>query len=90
MQSFRENLISYVGYLVSNNSRLFVFSGESSNSSVQVNKLAERALLRLKQKLQGIEDGVSTTVSRQVNYLIQQARNPVNLSRLYAGWQPYL
>jgi phosphatidylinositol kinase/protein kinase (PI-3 family) len=56
----------------------------------EVNRMAERALVRLRQKLQGTEEGTSTSVSGQVNRLLQQARDPGNLSRLYHGWQPYL
>ncbi|CAG2055734.1 unnamed protein product, partial [Timema podura] len=56
----------------------------------EVNKLAERALTRLKQKLDGTEDGTVTSVNGQVNKLLHQARDPVNLSRLYDGWQPFL
>ena len=55
-----------------------------------VNKLAERVLLRLRQKLQGLEDGVALSVAGQVNHLIQTARDPRNLSKLFAGWQPYI
>lgn len=55
-----------------------------------VNKLAERVLLRLRQKLQGLEDGVALSVAGQVNHLIQTARDPHNLSKLFAGWQPYI
>jgi Phosphatidylinositol kinase and protein kinases of the PI-3 kinase family len=52
--------------------------------------MAERALVRLRQKLQGTEEGTATSISGQVNRLIQQARDPVNLSRLFYGWQAYL
>lgn len=52
--------------------------------------MAERALLRLQQKLQGMEEGAATSISGQVNHLIQQARDPGNLSRLFLGWQAYL
>lgn len=55
-----------------------------------VNKVAERVLLRLRQKLQGVEDGVQLSLSGQVNYLIQEARNPKNLARIFPGWQPYV
>ncbi|KAH3729489.1 hypothetical protein DPMN_055461, partial [Dreissena polymorpha] len=67
-------------------------SSEKTNSSTQesVNKLAERVLLRLQQKLQGLEDGVQLSLSGQVNHLIQEARNPHNLSRLFPGWQPFI
>jgi ataxia telangiectasia mutated family protein len=56
----------------------------------EVNRMAERALVRLRQKLQGTEEGTATSVGGQVNRLLQQARDPGNLSRLYHGWQPYL
>ncbi|GFT76845.1 serine-protein kinase ATM, partial [Nephila pilipes] len=61
-----------------------------SNSQNEVNTLAERALMRLQQKLQGLEEGVAMSTEGQVNLLIQQARDPNNLCRIYAGWQPYL
>lgn len=51
---------------------------------------AERALLRLRAKLQGTESGRPTTVESQVGMLIQQAVDPANLCRLFVGWQPYL
>lgn len=65
----------------------FLLLGDKNES---VNKLAERVLLRLEQKLQGIEDGVQLSVSGQVNLLIQESRDPKNLSRLFPGWQPYI
>ena len=55
-----------------------------------VNKPAERVLLRLQQKLQGVEDGMQLSLSGQVNHLIQEARNPKNLSHLFPGWQPFI
>ncbi|XP_052812043.1 serine-protein kinase ATM-like isoform X2 [Mya arenaria] len=63
-----------------------------TNSATQesANKLAERVLLRLQQKLAGVEDGVQLSLNGQVNHLIQEARNPHNLSRLFPGWQPYI
>ncbi|KAH8021093.1 hypothetical protein HPB51_012377 [Rhipicephalus microplus] len=54
------------------------------------NRLARRMLLRLEQKLQGLEEGAPLSVAGQVNLLIQQARDPHNLSRLFPGWQPYV
>lgn len=51
---------------------------------------AERALLRLRQKLEGIADGGMTNIEGQVEKLLQQARDPSNLCRLFHGWQPYL
>ncbi len=54
------------------------------------NKIAEHILFRLRQKLQGFENGTQLSCQGQVNLLIQEAMNPENLARLYAGWQPYL
>ncbi|XP_076172316.1 serine/threonine-protein kinase tefu isoform X2 [Ptiloglossa arizonensis] len=65
-------------------------SVEISQSSTGTNKTAERALLRIEQKLQGTEEGLASSVFGQVERLIQQARDPANLCRLYFGWQPYL
>ena len=55
-----------------------------------VNKMAKRMLLRLKQKLDGVEDGVHLSVSGQVNHLIREAMDPKNLCRLFPGWQPWV
>ncbi|XP_012149187.1 serine/threonine-protein kinase tefu isoform X2 [Megachile rotundata] len=63
---------------------------ENNQSSTGINKPAERSLLRIEQKLQGTEEGLASSVSGQVERLIQQARDPINLCRLYFGWQPYL
>lgn len=52
---------------------------------------AERALLRVKEKLEGIEQGWSAlSVKGHVNYLIQQASNPELLCQMYPGWQPWM
>ncbi|XP_008559414.1 serine-protein kinase ATM [Microplitis demolitor] len=56
----------------------------------KLNKMAERALLRIEQKLLGTEEGLATSISGQVERLIQEARDPVNLSRLFCGWQAFL
>ncbi|KAM8905494.1 serine-protein kinase ATM [Spinachia spinachia] len=54
------------------------------------NKVAERVLLRLQEKLKGVEEGTVLTVGGQVNLLIQQAMDPKNLSRLFPGWQAWV
>ncbi|XP_073992481.1 serine/threonine-protein kinase tefu isoform X2 [Rhodnius prolixus] len=54
------------------------------------NVLAERALQRLKEKLEGMEDGSHTSVEGQVNLLIRTARETSNLAVMYRGWQAYL
>lgn len=64
---------------------VFIFSENAT-----VNITAERALLRLREKLQGTELGHSTSIEHQVATLIQQAVDPANLCKLYCGWQAYL
>lgn len=61
-----------------------------SEERVPVNVSAERALLRLKQKLHGTEEGGTSSIEGQVEKLLQQARDPSNLCRLYSGWQAFL
>lgn len=63
-------------------------SDEKVNTS-QKNKMAVRVLCRLKEKLQGTEEGPVSSIEGQVNRLIQQARDLGNLSRLFRGWQAY-
>ncbi|CAB3364945.1 Hypothetical predicted protein [Cloeon dipterum] len=59
-------------------------------SADKANQLAERALLRLQQKLMGTEEGMANSVEGQVSRLIQTARDPQNLGLMFCGWQPYL
>jgi ataxia telangiectasia mutated family protein len=63
---------------------------QRSNTQETVNKVAERVLLRLRQKLGGFEEGVQLSVTGQVNHLIREARDPKNLCRLFPGWQAYI
>ena len=62
----------------------------AEDSVESVNKVAERVLLRLRQKLSGLEDGVKLSIVGQVNHLIQEARDENNLCRLFPGWQAYI
>ncbi|XP_030599575.1 serine-protein kinase ATM-like [Archocentrus centrarchus] len=63
---------------------------KSSSDSQSFNKVAERVLLRLQEKLKGVEEGTVLSVGGQVNLLIQQAMDPKNLSRLFPGWQAWV
>ncbi|NXW63760.1 ATM kinase, partial [Eurystomus gularis] len=54
------------------------------------NKVAERVLMRLQEKLKGVEEGTVLSVGGQVNLLIQQAMDPKNLSQLFPGWRPWV
>ncbi|XP_045338641.1 serine-protein kinase ATM isoform X2 [Leopardus geoffroyi] len=55
-----------------------------------LNKVAERVLMRLQEKLKGVEEGTVLSVRGQVNLLIQQAMDPKNLSRLFPGWKAWV
>nr|XP_020455917.1 serine-protein kinase ATM [Monopterus albus] len=61
-----------------------------SSDSQSFNKVAERVLLRLQEKLKGVEEGTVLSVGGQVNLLIHQAMDPKNLSRLFPGWQAWV
>ncbi|XP_072317352.1 LOW QUALITY PROTEIN: serine-protein kinase ATM [Eucyclogobius newberryi] len=61
-----------------------------SSDSQSFNKVAERVLLRLQEKLKGVEEGTVLSVGGQVNLLIQQAMDTKNLSRLFPGWQAWV
>ncbi|XP_067102314.1 serine-protein kinase ATM isoform X1 [Osmerus mordax] len=63
---------------------------KASCDSQSFNKVAERVLLRLQEKLKGVEEGAVLSVGGQVNLLIQQALDPNNLSRLFPGWQAWV
>ncbi|XP_023669570.2 serine-protein kinase ATM [Paramormyrops kingsleyae] len=63
---------------------------KSSGDAQSFNKVAERVLLRLQEKLKGVEEGTVLSVGGQVNLLIQQAMDPKNLSRLFPGWQAWV
>ncbi|XP_019720538.1 serine-protein kinase ATM [Hippocampus comes] len=60
------------------------------SDSQNFNKVAERVLLRLQEKLKGVEGGTVLSVGGQVNLLIQQAMDHKNLSRLFPGWQAWV
>ncbi|PAA68849.1 hypothetical protein BOX15_Mlig009488g1, partial [Macrostomum lignano] len=64
---------------------------DSKEASVpQRSLMAERVMLRLREKLTGREDNFSLNVDGQVSYLIKQATDPRNLALVFHGWQPYL
>uniref|UniRef100_A0A8C5M9Z2 non-specific serine/threonine protein kinase n=1 Tax=Leptobrachium leishanense TaxID=445787 RepID=A0A8C5M9Z2_9ANUR len=60
------------------------------SDSQSFNKVAERVLLRLQEKLKGVEEGMVLNVGGQVNLLIQQAMDSKNLSRLFPGWKAWV
>uniref|UniRef100_A0A2K6FTV4 non-specific serine/threonine protein kinase n=1 Tax=Propithecus coquereli TaxID=379532 RepID=A0A2K6FTV4_PROCO len=64
--------------------------GNLSDIDQSFNKVAERVLMRLQEKLKGVEEGTVLSVGGQVNLLIQQAMDPKNLSRLFPGWKAWV
>nr|CAG4718483.1 unnamed protein product [Naegleria fowleri] len=54
------------------------------------NRDAERALLRLREKLLGQEEGYMFGVKGQVNKLIADASSLENLALMFHGWAPFL
>ncbi|OXB72350.1 UNVERIFIED_CONTAM: hypothetical protein H355_006200 [Colinus virginianus] len=63
---------------------------KASSDDQSFNKVAERVLMRLQEKLKGVEEGTVLSVGGQVNLLIQQAMDPKNLSRLFPGWKAWV
>ncbi|XP_059352933.1 serine-protein kinase ATM-like [Daphnia carinata] len=61
---------------------------EEGSVDTEVNESAKRTLVRLSQKLRGVEKGTPLSVRGQVNLLIQQATDPANLYRIFHGWRP--
>ncbi|KAL6075751.1 non-specific serine/threonine protein kinase [Balamuthia mandrillaris] len=64
--------------------------GGGATAGKRGNKEAERALLRLKAKLQGYEYGEALSVEGQVKQLIAEARDPNRLCEMFPGWAPWL
>eukprot|EP00879_Flechtneria_rotunda_P006073 GHRR01006386.1.p1 GENE.GHRR01006386.1~~GHRR01006386.1.p1 ORF type:complete len:3169 (+),score=1435.50 GHRR01006386.1:1331-9508(+) len=65
--------------------------GDAGSAGAIGNADAERAVLRVKQKLEGqdVEGGVAQSVSAQVGMLLQAAQDPDNLCRMFAGWAAF-
>ena len=63
--------------------------GQYGAQAVQ-NADAERALLRVRQKLDGVDDGQPRPVEAQVQQLLQTARDPDKLCRLFPGWAAWV
>lgn len=67
-----------------------IISDEDEEDEGEGHKEAERALLRVKEKLMGIEEGTVLSEQGQVNYLVNMAMNPDILAQMYPGWQPWM
>ncbi|XP_045816356.1 serine/threonine-protein kinase ATM isoform X4 [Trifolium pratense] len=63
---------------------------EEPENQYEGNKDAARALLRVKQKLDGYEDGEMRSTHGQVQQLIQDAIDSERLCQMYPGWGAWL
>ncbi|KAM3751704.1 hypothetical protein ACB098_04G130100 [Castanea mollissima] len=63
---------------------------EDSQDECEGNKDATRALMRVKKKLDGYEEGEMRSVRGQVQQLIQDAIDPERLCHMYPGWGAWL
>ncbi|KAK4479334.1 hypothetical protein RD792_014846 [Penstemon davidsonii] len=63
---------------------------DSDEDEYEGNKDAARALLRVKQKLDGYEDGEMRSVHGQVQQLVQDAIDPDRLCHMFPGWGAWL
>ncbi|XP_047054644.1 serine/threonine-protein kinase ATM isoform X1 [Lolium rigidum] len=63
---------------------------DDSQEAYEGNKDAARAILRVKQKLDGYEDGEMRSVEGQVRQLIQDAVDLDRLCQMFPGWGPWL
>ncbi|XP_058227343.1 serine/threonine-protein kinase ATM isoform X4 [Rhododendron vialii] len=63
---------------------------EDSQEEYEGNKDAARALMRVKQKLDGYEEGEMRSVHGQVQQLIQDAADPDRLCQMFPGWGAWL
>ncbi|XP_019197259.1 PREDICTED: serine/threonine-protein kinase ATM isoform X3 [Ipomoea nil] len=62
----------------------------SQEDEYEGNKDAARALMRVKQKLDGYEEGELRSVHGQVQQLIQDATDPDRLCHMFPGWGAWL
>ncbi|CAK7328913.1 unnamed protein product [Dovyalis caffra] len=63
---------------------------EDTQDQHEGNKDAERALMRVRQKLDGYEEGELRSVHGQVQQLIQDAIDPERLCQMFAGWGAWM
>ncbi|KAL1503192.1 hypothetical protein AB1Y20_011250 [Prymnesium parvum] len=63
---------------------------ENPNQQQSPNHDVERALLRIQQKLAGHVHGNTLSVEGQVRLLLDEARDPENLSRMFHGWAAWV
>ena len=67
--------------------------GSSDPSSYSKSQIATKTINKIKEKLQGYEDSTSGEqqgIEGQVQFLINSARDPNNLCKLFPGWGPWI
>ena len=85
MQARRRQRLDIEGGLMSPSSR-------SDDDSEDRNEAADHAIRRVREKLNGYEEGTSgeqQTIEGQVRFLIRAARDKDDLSEMYPGWAPF-
>jgi serine-protein kinase ATM len=59
----------------------------------KMNEAASHAITKIQEKLNGYEDGTSgeqQSVTGQIQLLLNTARNPDNLCKMFPGWAPWV
>ena len=68
-------------------------TGHGDDDLEDRNEAANHAIRRVREKLNGYEDGTSgeqQTIEGQVRFLVRAARDPDDLSHMYPGWAPWM
>jgi hypothetical protein len=67
-----------------------VLKAQDNTKSLIGNPDAASTVVRLRQKLQGLEFGDALSITGQVKQLIAEAQDASNLSRMFPGWAPWI
>lgn len=70
--------------------RSIAFTDQDFLATEEGNLDAERALMRVKQKLDGYEDGELRSIQGQVQQLLHDAQDPYRLATMYPGWAAWV
>ena len=68
-------------------------SVKNGNNNKEENRAGARALAKIKAKLQGYEDSTSGElhgIEGQIQVLVNLARDPDNLCKMFPGWSPWI
>ena len=89
-----ENNNNNINKSIQNNNNNITTSNNNTLNTINpsndlITKEADRALTKIKEKLEGREEGVVLSEAGHVAFLIQTAIDPELLCQMYFGWQPY-